>query len=91
MLAQSLPPVPFTVQAQAELAEKPAFSNTTRTAGAISSTFILTDTAALYMTTEARQRSATSKPAGQVHVIDGAGFKGAQLLPHVLPILTEQV
>ena len=66
--------MPFEAQAQAELAGEPAFSSTTRTAGAISSTFIFTDTAALYMMIDAPQRSATSKPAGQVNKGDAAVF-----------------
>ena len=77
MDAQSLAKVPSAAQAQAELWGGPAFSSTTRTAGAISSTFIFTDTAALYMMMDTRQRSASSKPAGQVQDISGAVFPAA--------------
>ena len=75
--AQGRTPTLFIVRVLAELVEKPAFSNTTRTAGAISSTFIFTETAALYIMMDARQRSATSKPAGQLHDVMKQCFKGA--------------
>jgi hypothetical protein len=41
------------------------FSSTTRTGGAISSTFIFTDTAALYVTMDARHFLSSSNPAAR--------------------------